>query len=231
MPIVATFRVTTPILKRAVEAAPGTSIELVRLAAVDREEMAWLFWAAGDDLPAFDAEIEADPSVDDASILLDGERRLYQVRLSQAGQNATVSFCWARYGSSFLSGERTEHGWLIRLNFPDQEAIRSFVDCAKKRDPVSVSLERLYRVDTSDQPPYGLTRLQEEAISTALKMGYFEVPRSTTLSGVADQLGISDTAASQRLRRGMRQLILATISAGDTQPDGRDDPNRFDSAS
>jgi len=48
---------------------------------------------------------------------------------------------------------------------------------------------------------------QRDALSRAVAAGYFEVPRRTTLVELADELDISDTAVSQRIRRGMANVL------------------------
>jgi predicted DNA binding protein len=56
-----------------------------------------------------------------------------------------------------------------------------------------------------------LTDAQREALLTALEMGYYEVPRAVDLDDVGDRLGITSTAASERLRRGERRLIERAV--------------------
>jgi predicted DNA binding protein len=43
----------------------------------------------------------------------------------------------------------------------------------------------------------------------AAKQGYYQIPRETTVADIADALDISTQAASERLRRGMDQLITS----------------------
>lgn len=52
-----------------------------------------------------------------------------------------------------------------------------------------------------------LTDKQREMMQTASDMGYFEVPREVGLAAVADEIGISSQAASERLRRGQHKLF------------------------
>jgi len=52
-----------------------------------------------------------------------------------------------------------------------------------------------------------LTEKQREALATAYTMGYFEHPQQTDLGAIADELGISTSAASGRIRRGIGSLI------------------------
>lgn len=62
-----------------------------------------------------------------------------------------------------------------------------------------------------------LTDKQREALLTAFKRGYHEIPRDTTSSDLADELGISHQALSERFRRAYRHLVeseLATDTGG-----------------
>jgi hypothetical protein len=55
-----------------------------------------------------------------------------------------------------------------------------------------------------------LTVEEQEALRTALEMGYFDVPRATTLVDIADELGQSDVDVSQQIRRGMGTVLRTT---------------------
>ena len=74
-----------------------------------------------------------------------------------------------------------------------------------------VRLERIYPLGTEDDDAvaqqWDLTPAQEEALRTALRMGYFEVPRRATAGAVASELGIGKSAFLERLRRGQDGLL------------------------
>ncbi|SFL50044.1 Predicted DNA binding protein, contains HTH domain [Halogranum rubrum] len=76
---------------------------------------------------------------------------------------------------------------------------------------VGVTLERVYPLgpegETSTTGRWDVTPAQEDAIRTALSMGYFSVPREATASEVASELGISKSAFLERLRRGQSGLM------------------------
>jgi hypothetical protein len=57
-----------------------------------------------------------------------------------------------------------------------------------------------------------LSEQQYEALRTAFEAGYFAIPREITLQELAARLGISDTAASHRLRRGLQTVLGAEIA-------------------
>jgi hypothetical protein len=57
----------------------------------------------------------------------------------------------------------------------------------------------------------GLTAAQREAIRAAADRGYFKVPREVSLKELAEQLGVSEQAVSQRLRRGLGNLVAGSV--------------------
>lgn len=48
-----------------------------------------------------------------------------------------------------------------------------------------------------------------ELVRVAVELGYFDVPRETTLDELARRLECSDVEASRRLRNGIRRLVEA----------------------
>lgn len=58
-----------------------------------------------------------------------------------------------------------------------------------------------------------LTAKQRHALELALDAGYYERPRDIDLATLAEQLGISKSAVSQRLRSAERKLIEGALSA------------------
>lgn len=85
----------------------------------------------------------------------------------------------------------------------------------------TVRLQRLVDLDSDtgngsrfDETP--VTDKQREAIRTAYKLGYYETPRSADLGDVADELGISKSAASQRLNTVASKLVVDLLQTEGT---------------
>lgn len=78
-------------------------------------------------------------------------------------------------------------------------------------ETVGVSLERVFPLGSEDDEAvaqrWDVTPAQESALRVALEMGYFEVPKESTASEVAEELGISKSAFLERLRRGQTTLF------------------------
>jgi predicted DNA binding protein len=60
-----------------------------------------------------------------------------------------------------------------------------------------------------------LTDRQRECVTTALRMGYFEVPRRVRLKQVADALDIDKSTASETIRRATARVMEQFLLGGD----------------
>jgi predicted DNA binding protein len=115
--------------------------------------------------------------------------------------------------NGFLAHTETKgNGWLARLLLPDRKALNTIWEYAKDHD-ISLEILEIYgKNDAGTDTSYGLTNEQSAALNTAYEEGYFGEPRETSLDEVAEKMGLSSTAMSGRLRRGMRNLVGATIA-------------------
>ena len=60
-----------------------------------------------------------------------------------------------------------------------------------------------------------MTKRERETLEFALKMNYFEFEKRSTLSGLAEQMGISKSSLSETLRRGMKKAVVLYLSSYD----------------
>lgn len=106
-----------------------------------------------------------------------------------------------------LEAAMEETQWVFRLRFPGYEALSTFSRRCREND-IELELQQLYSPPTSaDDSPPDLTPEQREVLVTARDLGYFEVPRQATLDELGAALDISDSAASQRLRRAFSTMV------------------------
>ncbi|MFB6189905.1 MAG: helix-turn-helix domain-containing protein [Halapricum sp.] len=57
---------------------------------------------------------------------------------------------------------------------------------------------------------------QRELLKRAVREGYFEVPRRTTLVSLAEKQGVSDVEASEQLRDGIDGVLRNTVFEEDS---------------
>ncbi|ELZ18400.1 bacterio-opsin activator HTH domain-containing protein [Haloterrigena salina JCM 13891] len=102
------------------------------------------------------------------------------------------------------------NGWRQTGWFADRDAFTAFSSFWQHN--AGFRLHRLTRDRTPSPPGEGLTDRQHEALRTAYELGYFDVPRRTSLEEVAAELDISASSVSERLRRAQTRLIRETVA-------------------
>jgi predicted DNA binding protein len=80
--------------------------------------------------------------------------------------------------------------------------------------------ENIWELERQPSGRYGLTDEQYEALVEAYQRGYFEVPLGITLAELAEELGVSHQALSERVRRGTGALVDDTLLIGSPRRTG-----------
>lgn len=109
---------------------------------------------------------------------------------------------------------RASDRWYFTVRFPDDTSVTQFHERTQEQG-YGLDLHRLGRSsdDRSDAgDAYGLTPEQREALVRAVDNGYFAIPRQSTLDDIADEFGISNQAASERLRRATETVLQAALT-------------------
>ncbi|APW98523.1 bacterio-opsin activator [Halobiforma lacisalsi AJ5] len=208
MALIVEYELRTPVLA-TVEAA-AARIRLEEIYRTDADRLKLLFWATGEGLDSLRAVLTDDSNVASVSLLDDaGERRLYSVVLTEEAATGLTYPVAAEHDVVLLEAVVTD-STVVRARAPNRTALFSYrEECANRG--IELRLKRIYREEAWTTDRYGITNRQWEALEAALEAGYFEVPRGTTLSELATELGISDQALSARLRRGQANLLEHTI--------------------
>ncbi|GAA0289895.1 helix-turn-helix domain-containing protein [Halarchaeum salinum] len=200
-------------LVTAVAAAPSTTVDVEATMAESPERPVVFVWASGDSLDRFaDALAAANDTANVDCLDGSGDRRYYRVTL--APSPCSIYGTALDVGASVLDCGATADYLTYRLRFPDRDALVAFRE-ALLDNGIDVTTRYLGTDDGTTGEP--VTRKQRETLSAAVDAGYFAVPREATLADVAETLGVSRQAASERLRRGMETLARdATRDAADT---------------
>lgn len=103
----------------------------------------------------------------------------------------------------------------VVLEVADHSSFQQLMDAINGAD-LPVRTKAITRADLSNQTTAEieldvLTDKQRETLALALREGYYERPRETDLSNLADRLDISKSAVSQRLRTAEIKLIKAAL--------------------
>jgi len=107
-----------------------------------------------------------------------------------------------------LAGE----GFTVSLTGP-QEAIADTVE-EYETGGARPELRKLGSLEPGGDPVDTLTDRQETVMRRAFEMGYYEQPRTTDLGAIASELGVSESAVSQRLNSAETKLVKAYLNDG-----------------
>ena len=153
---------------------------------------------------------DADPTVDGYELIEwnDGTGLYY---IQHATETKLISSAVSDANGYLVHTESEGGGWLVRLLLPDRAALNSVWEYAIDRN-IDLDIIEIYRNEnTGSESSFGLTDEQRAALVMAYEKGYFVEPRELSLDALADEMDLSSTAMSGRLRRGMRNLIAATL--------------------
>ena len=206
--LIAEFDAEAPFGGAAMERAPTTTLVREETDLTPDGHLRIVCRATGERLDAFETEMAADPWVADLSALTgDGERRVYAVRLTIPAEEAAYA-ALVDAGGQILSLEHDADGVHARVRCPSREAFVDLKDAWETRYG-EFRVRGLYAEHGCDGQT--LSPKQREALVVARDRGYFEVPRRATLSDLAAELGVSQQAISERLRRGTNKVMRALV--------------------
>lgn len=147
-------------------------------------------------------------------------QRLYRVRWDPVGLEVIEGVFEAE--GAILEGRSMEGYWLFRFRFPDHDHVAQFYQHLTDHDVTGFRIERIYELTARSgrDERSDLTPEQREAAVLAARRGYFSTPREVTLEELGEELGISEQAVSQRLRRATETIILSALNVPGTSPSG-----------
>jgi len=190
--------------------SPGpVTVELESLVPTGERAVPF-FWVYGSGFEEFEETVGTASSVGElVQIDTHEDRVLYTFEWSV--DNDVVFQSVRRVNAYILNATGTGDSWRFELRFPSHDAMSSFQDRCREAD-VGFEVIRVYNPSKPDLGPwFGLTDRQREAIVLAVDEGYYDIPRDCTTVELAETLGISDQAVTERLRRAIVRLVTNTI--------------------
>lgn len=216
MSYIARIHIDRPVAHEALQTVPNMVLQIEDVHWLEDEPEKFIVWASGDDFETFETALAGDPTIASYTCLTKlPDRRLYRIILSEEGRANTLYPISAKEDVVARSITLSAEGTDILARFPSREALSNFQDAAHERNRMfellSLYEEKPTENDGGRGNRYGVTAAQREALVSALEQGYFSVPRQTTMESVAENLGISTSALSSRLRRGQQTLLRNTL--------------------
>jgi len=104
----------------------------------------------------------------------------------------------------------------MTLSLSDERTGQQILRCLANADDSETEFT-VHGIGTGETPPSSvqisnITEKQWEAATLAVEMGYYQMPKEATLDDLADELGVSKSAVSQRLGNLERSLVCNLVN-------------------
>ncbi|WP_290815379.1 helix-turn-helix domain-containing protein [Halovivax sp.] len=196
-------------LGEVLSGSPPMHIDLERIVPTGNSVVPFL-WVTGDEFEAFERTVTAHEFVDEILALDKMEdSTLYRVRWH--GRHNDLIQGITEADGTILEGHADDR-WYFRLRFPDHDALSRFHNFCTDLG-ITIHIVRTYTETdrTESVKQFGLSQEQREALVVGLRRGYFDTPSQASLDELADELGISQQATSNRIRRGTKQVLSEAL--------------------
>ena len=156
------------------------------------------------------ATFRRNPYVQDFTpVVEDGDRAVYRLHWGDDRPQLLRSIDEA--SGTILSSVVRGDTLSFEVRFPDHDAgSRFYAEYDDRANPISIRRSR-QNGHFHDESAGGLTPKQRETLCHAAVNGYFEIPRRISLDSLGDDLGVTDNAVSERIRRGTATLVHDVI--------------------
>ncbi|APW97752.1 bacterio-opsin activator [Halobiforma lacisalsi AJ5] len=201
-------------LEETFERAPEVTVELESSVSKNRPSL----WVTDVGRERIERAFDVDPSVRSSELLVETDQRLlFDVRFAEnEGLNRLYDELLVD-GSSLLEAWGSNGWWQMKVRFPDRDGLCEGYDRLVDRG-IDADLRRVSDVPEQSEVDSRLTPEQREALEAALEYGYFEIPRQVSMEELANELGISHQALSERFRRAYETLVNDELESASRPP-------------
>ncbi|WP_049900471.1 helix-turn-helix domain-containing protein [Halococcus agarilyticus] len=199
-------------LYEGLSSLPGVEFEVERIVETGEEAAMPLVWVRGGDHETVADAFENDPSVREIELLsaFDDEQ-LY--RMEWVADVDLVLQMLTNSEATITDAYGTDGRWHLRVLYPDRESLSKTTEF-RDEEGLTFDITAIRELEGEPAGRYGLTKEQFEALEAALEAGYYEVPRDVDQNELAEELGISHQALSERLRRATGALVEDALLVG-----------------
>lgn len=210
--IIAEYTLDHPTLRQTLRRVPGVRLTWEDSYSGLDGRIKLILWIGCDDFDALDAALDADPTVADPTVLTEvGGRRLYRFDLVGEAAERSIFPTLIEVGGVHQDVTATSDGWRNRTRFPDREAFERVYRFCREHG-IGFEFNRIYERSELFGPEVPeVSDAQLATLIEAVDSGYLDIPRGASLEELGERLGISQTAASERFRRAVKNLVQHTV--------------------
>jgi hypothetical protein len=199
-------------LSHTLGSLPDLLFEVERIVTSGDDALMPLLWVRGPSRDRVEETLKEDPTVDNVEIVGDFEDE-WLFRMEWIDQVDLLVQMLTNAEATVLDAVGRDGQWKLRVLYPERELFSKTHDFCEEHG-LSFDVHSIRELEGEPAGRYGLTTEQYEVLAEAARMGYFEVPREVSLEELAEELGVSHQAASERVRRATSALVEDTLFVG-----------------
>jgi len=199
-------------LSHSLEALPDMLFEVERVVTSGDDALMPLLWIRSPSRERVEEVLEADPTVDEVTLVgdFDGE---WLFRMEWIDHVDLLVQMLTNAEATVLDAVGQGERWKLRVLYPRRSLFSATHDFCEEHG-LTFDVHSIRELEGEPAGRYGLTTEQYEVLAEAARTGYFEIPRDVTLEELAEELGVSHQAASERIRRATSALVEDTLFVG-----------------
>lgn len=202
-------------LSETLERRPDMVFEIDRVVAHETTHVVPFVRATYGEFDGLSEVLEADPSVEEIELLAEVEgERFYRMVWGDTAQ--IIGYMVHGQGATVQEATATDGEWHLRVFFPERSGLSATSEYAQESG-FTLDVTEIYGLDNLEEAQYNLSNHQYNTLTTAVEEGYYDVPRDVNAQELADQLGISHQALSERFRRATKNLVNSTLLVDDDE--------------
>lgn len=159
---------------------------------------------------SFEEAVRGEPSVSGVELLaVHEDEALYALEWDVSDDSFFQGI--ERHDATVLQSSGSKEAWGFELRFRDHDTLSSFNEYCQEHD-LPITVLNIFNPTKPDSGPwFGLTPSQRTALIQAVEEGYYAIPRRISTQELASEFSISDQAMTERLRRGIGNLVKNTL--------------------
>jgi predicted DNA binding protein len=223
MSVVAHFTVPADqfVLGEVLEVRSGTEVRLESMIPTGDAVVPY-FWVPADQADPVHGSLDGSDLVDEVTVVDELPAEVL-FRVSWSDDVDGLLGLIRDADAALLEAKGLGDDWTFRMRFAERSHLSAFYRACVDRGLTPQLEEVNSPFEQTRRGGFGVSDAQREILLAALEEGYFDVPRGINLTELAAEMGISDTAASQRIRRGVRSLLAGTLASRATGEQGEHD--------
>lgn len=204
-------------LAETLERRPEITINIDRVVAHNTTQVVPFVRVTQGEVDGLTEILEDDSSVEEVELFGEtDDERFYRLVWNETAQ--IIGYMVNEYAATIQEATAANGRWHLRVLFPDRDALSATNEYVREND-IGFTLERIYGPEDFETARHNLTEAQYETLALAVEKGYYEVPRDIDAKGLADELGISHQALSERHRRATKSLVKSALATVDEEDD------------